>query len=44
MLCEEGMTTVEVKNALSLPQNIKQTIAKTQSNTEILINITQIVG
>jgi hypothetical protein len=34
MLCEEGMTTIETKNALSIPQSIKQTIlVKTQSNT-----------
>jgi hypothetical protein len=23
MLCEEGMTTVEIRNALSIPQNTK---------------------
>jgi hypothetical protein len=34
MLCEEGMTTIEAKNALSIPQNIEQTLLiKTQSNT-----------
>ncbi len=24
MLCEEGMTTIEARNALSIPQKIKQ--------------------
>jgi hypothetical protein len=34
MLCEESMTIVEARNALSIPQNTKQTtLAKTQSNT-----------
>jgi hypothetical protein len=33
MLCEEGMTIIEVRNALSIPQNTKQTtLVKTQSN------------
>jgi hypothetical protein len=34
MLCEEGMSTTEARNALLIPQNIKQTIlAKTQNST-----------
>ncbi len=34
MLCEQGMTTAEVRNALSVPHNTKQTLpTKTQSNT-----------
>jgi hypothetical protein len=34
MLCEEGMTTVEARRALSVPQSTKQaTSRKTQSNT-----------
>ncbi len=33
MLCEEGMITVKARNALSIPQSIKQVIpTKTQSN------------
>jgi hypothetical protein len=33
MLCEEGMTTIEARNALSIPQSTKQaTPPKTQSN------------
>ncbi len=33
MWCEEGMTIVETKNSLSVPQNINQVVpAKTQSN------------
>ncbi len=33
MLCEEGMTTVEVRNALLVPHSIKQAVlVKTQSN------------
>ncbi len=33
MLCEEGMTTVETRSTLSIPQSIKQaTLPKTQSN------------
>jgi hypothetical protein len=33
MLCEEGMTIVEVRNALLVPQSVKQVVlAKTQSN------------
>ncbi len=33
MLCEEGMTTAKVRNALLVPHSIKQTLlAKTQSN------------
>jgi hypothetical protein len=35
MLCEEGMTTVEARNALLVPRNTKHaTLAKTQSNTK----------
>jgi hypothetical protein len=34
MLCEEGMTIVEARSALSIPQNIKHAVlAKTQNNT-----------
>jgi hypothetical protein len=34
MLCEEVMTTIEVRNALLVPQSIKHAIpAKTQSTT-----------
>ncbi len=45
MLCDEGMTTVEIKKSLLVPQNTKQVAStKTQSNTRRLTNITQIVG
>jgi hypothetical protein len=34
MLCEKGMTTAEARNALLIPQSIKQVVlAKTKSNT-----------
>jgi hypothetical protein len=34
MLCEEGMTTIKAKSALSVPQNIKNAAPlKTQNNT-----------
>ncbi len=34
MLCQEGMTTIKARSALSIPQNTKQaTPTKTQSNT-----------
>ncbi len=34
MLCEKGMIIVEARNALSVPQNIKQAAPqKTQNNT-----------
>jgi hypothetical protein len=34
MLCEEGMTTVETRSALLVPQSIKQVVlAKTQCKT-----------
>jgi hypothetical protein len=34
MLCEESMTIVKTRSALSIPQNTKQTtLAKTQNNT-----------
>jgi len=34
MLCEEDMTIVEARSALSVPQNTKwATLAKTESNT-----------
>jgi hypothetical protein len=34
MLCEEGMTTIEARNALSVLHNIKEVIlAKTENNT-----------
>jgi hypothetical protein len=34
MLCEGGMTTIEARSALSIPQNTKHaTLAKTKSNT-----------
>jgi hypothetical protein len=34
MLCEKGMTIIEARNALSIPQSIKHVApAKTQSNT-----------
>jgi hypothetical protein len=34
MLCEEGMTTIEARNALLVPQKMKHVVpTKTQSNT-----------
>jgi hypothetical protein len=33
MLCEEGMTIVETRSALSIPHGTKITPTKTQSNT-----------
>jgi hypothetical protein len=34
MLCEEGMTTLETRSALSVPQSTKQaTLVKTHNNT-----------
>jgi hypothetical protein len=34
MLCEKGMTTIEARSALSVPQSTKQVVpTKTQSNT-----------
>jgi hypothetical protein len=45
MLCEKYMIIVEAKNALSIPQSIKQAVpTKTQSNIGRLTNIAQIVG
>ncbi len=45
MLCQEGMTIVEVRSALLVPHNIKQvTPAKKRVMQGRLINIAQIVG
>ncbi len=45
MLCEEGMITIEAKNALLLPQSIKQIVpTKTQSNTGKINKHCKIVG
>ncbi len=44
MFCEKGMTTTEARNALLVPQCIKQVIQKHKIIQGRLTNIAQIVG